>query len=124
MIKQDHPYDDTLAAQDGVCLICREPPGPEETFHYDHNHETGEFRGLLCHLCNLGIGYFRDRVDLLESAVVYLEDPKRIQHYMTGIILPKTYAIDKEWDYVDTVLKRKHRAQSDNAYKHRRNISS
>lgn len=39
----------------------------------DHCHATGEFRGILCRSCNLGLGYFRDRKELLEKAILYLE---------------------------------------------------
>ena len=30
-------------------------------------------RGLLCHLCNTGIGFFKDDVGNLESAIKYLK---------------------------------------------------
>lgn len=38
----------------------REPCGicGAESKHLDHNHETGEIRGGLCHRCNLGLGYY------------------------------------------------------------------
>lgn len=39
----------------------------------DHCHLTGEFRGLICRNCNLGLGYFRDRKELLFKAIGYLE---------------------------------------------------
>jgi hypothetical protein len=54
----------------GMCAICRERPAE----HVDHDHETGEIRGVLCFTCNVGLGNFRDRPDLLDKAVHYLED--------------------------------------------------
>jgi hypothetical protein len=54
----------------GMCAICRERPAE----HVDHDHETGEVRGVLCFTCNVGLGNFRDRPDLLDKAVHYLED--------------------------------------------------
>lgn len=40
----------------------------------DHNHKTGEIRGLLCGLCNSGIGHFKDKIKLLKKAIKYLEN--------------------------------------------------
>jgi hypothetical protein len=39
----------------------------------DHCHQTGTFRGLLCHLCNKGLGLFKDRPDTLLAAARYLQ---------------------------------------------------
>ena len=39
----------------------------------DHNHETEQFRGWLCHKCNLGLGNFADNIERLESAKQYME---------------------------------------------------
>jgi hypothetical protein len=30
-------------------------------------------RGVLCHSCNVALGNFKDRVDLLEAAIAYLK---------------------------------------------------
>lgn len=66
-------YDRRLAEQDGCCAICRrhaELLG--KPLAVDHDHTTREIRGLLCDDCNLGLGKFRDRIDLLEEAIAYL----------------------------------------------------
>ena len=39
----------------------------------DHDHETKEFRGWLCHVCNSGIGHLGDNLEGLQKAVAYLE---------------------------------------------------
>lgn len=39
---------------------------------YDHDHTTGKFRGFLCMNCNQGLGKFFDKIELLESAITYL----------------------------------------------------
>ena len=69
-------YEAMLARQKGTCAICgREPSGgstSESRLHVDHCHETGVIRGLLCGNCNHGIGKFKDDIQLLEKAIVYL----------------------------------------------------
>ena len=69
-----------LAEQKGRCGICRRILDVElEAFQagrrrtrVDHCHETGAFRGILCHRCNLGLGYFGDDVKHMLAAVDYL----------------------------------------------------
>ncbi len=39
----------------------------------DHNHATGEFRGVLCKQCNGALGMFGDSPATLKNAVEYLE---------------------------------------------------
>lgn len=55
----------------GKCLLCLEPL---ETACVDHNHKTGEVRGLLCRLCNSGIGMFKESPEALRRAADYLEN--------------------------------------------------
>lgn len=40
---------------------------------YDHDHETGLFRGWLCSKHNRGLGCFDDNPQLLKQAIEYLE---------------------------------------------------
>lgn len=62
-----------LKKQDEKCAICRtDKPGGRGRWHVDHNHDTNEIRGLLCHKCNVGLGHFNDDVNLLVKAVNYL----------------------------------------------------
>lgn len=66
--------------QDNKCAICGslyeqiiDKLGRKKiNFHIDHNHQTGEIRGLLCNDCNWGVGYFKDSVVLLENTKKYL----------------------------------------------------
>ena len=72
-------YDAMKAEQGGVCAICKQPPlehfwdGRVKELCIDHDHETGKVRGLLCGLCNKGIGNFRDNPRLMTEAIGYLE---------------------------------------------------
>lgn len=59
--------------QKGKCPICT--TGIElMSSALDHNHETGEFRGLLCSTCNRGLGMLRDSITNLRRAIKYLQD--------------------------------------------------
>ena len=48
-------------------------PGCDEpSYHYDHDHDTGEFRGFLCQSHNTGLGKLGDNLAGLMCAVQYL----------------------------------------------------
>lgn len=65
-----------LRNTDGTCFICK---GPQriKLLAVDHDHRTGEFRGLLCTTCNQGLGHFFDNPELLRNAAEYIENEKR-----------------------------------------------
>ncbi len=73
-------YNTMLEEQNGECAVCGtdDPKGRQsgrgkvKGFYVDHNHETGEIRGLLCNNCNRSIGLFNDDPSILEKAVLYL----------------------------------------------------
>jgi hypothetical protein len=50
------------------CVIC----GDSSPLVVDHDHVTGQIRGVLCNHCNRGLGHFRDDPQLLEFARMYL----------------------------------------------------
>lgn len=64
-------YDDLLVRQGGGCAICSKPPG-KISLHVDHDHETGEIRGLLCVGCNNALGHLHDDPGLLVRAISYV----------------------------------------------------
>jgi hypothetical protein len=64
--------DDMLAAQGGVCAICKERPEVEARMHVDHEHCTGTIRGVLCSRCNHAIGLLREDPVLFARAADYL----------------------------------------------------
>jgi hypothetical protein len=66
-------YELMLAAQGGVCAICGEARPEERTLHVDHDHGTGEIRGLLCFRCNNAIGDLREEYELFQRAADYLD---------------------------------------------------
>ncbi len=62
-----------LIAQDFKCPVCLQPLDAKASI--DHDHSTGEVRGLLHRKCNAAIGYLRDDADSLERAAAYLRNP-------------------------------------------------
>lgn len=66
-------YGALFAAQGGLCAICRAECPTGRKLAVDHNHKTGEVRGLLCANCNQGIGKFKENRELLLSAINYLK---------------------------------------------------
>ena len=67
-------------AFEGKCGICKIPlkqPEPRKgqssnVVAIDHDHKTGNLRGLLCNGCNKGLGYFQDDVERLKAAILWL----------------------------------------------------
>ena len=67
-------YQEMLHAQDQRCALCgTDVPGGRGSFVVDHCHTHGNIRGLLCNLCNVGLGALRDSPDLLRRAAEYVE---------------------------------------------------
>lgn len=62
-------FQNLLARQNHRCGICDES---KHQWHIDHCHDTGNVRGVLCHQCNVLLGYARDNVDTLRRAIDYL----------------------------------------------------
>ena len=67
-------YQKLRMNQNFCCAIC----GIDEdeltrSLQQDHNHETKKKRGLLCHGCNTSLGHFNDSIEILKSAIEYLE---------------------------------------------------
>ncbi|RZI60704.1 MAG: hypothetical protein EOP14_00145 [Pseudomonas sp.] len=73
--------------QEGKCEVCAVEMAPrgkqKNSVCVDHNHSTGEVRGLLCRDCNRGLGVFRDNPTLLEAAAKYLRDKGHYGHDLT-----------------------------------------
>jgi hypothetical protein len=64
-------YNDMMVKQFNKCIIC-ECDFDVVKSCIDHSHTNGEVRGLLCGLCNKGLGCFKDDITLLKKAIEYL----------------------------------------------------
>jgi hypothetical protein len=65
-------YNKMWINQNGCCAICKKHELEIQKLHVDHNHDTGQVRGLLCPQCNKGLGLFYDNKEYLETAIKYL----------------------------------------------------
>jgi Recombination endonuclease VII len=69
-------YKDKEVEQGNGCAICGQPEiatrnGTVKRLAVDHNHATGQVRGLLCSRCNVKLGHIEDR-HWLAKAEAYL----------------------------------------------------
>lgn len=69
----EESFAELSARQGDVCAICSKPEPTQAKLVMDHDHATGQFRGLLCSLCNPAIGLMRDEPETLRAAADYLE---------------------------------------------------
>jgi hypothetical protein len=74
-------FDLLLEAQQNACGMCHEPFEERQLIHVDHDHaccrgknrSCGEcIRGLLCHTCNIALGYIERRYAMARA---YLDSP-------------------------------------------------
>jgi len=86
MMEED--FQRMLKNQNNVCAICLQPEPStfKRPLSVDHNHNTHENRGLLCHFCNTALGLFKDNPELLLKASYYLEthNIKKVDHVPLG----------------------------------------
>lgn len=52
------------------CCGC----GVTENLAIDHNHGTGEVRGILCKNCNSAIGLLKENLETMKNLMTYLEE--------------------------------------------------
>lgn len=65
-------YSGLLRDQGRRCAICDEPFSDKNKPQVDHNHKTGNVRGLLCGKCNRLLAKIKDDYEWAESAAYYL----------------------------------------------------
>ena len=51
-------YERLYVAQDRVCALCQQTCRTGKHLAVDHDHKTGQVRGLLCYSCNVKLGWY------------------------------------------------------------------
>lgn len=69
-------YCKMLEDQNGQCAICGTNRQPKKALCVDHDHDTGEIRGLLCMKCNVALGLMDNNIESLQNAINYLRKLK------------------------------------------------
>jgi site-specific DNA-cytosine methylase len=64
-------FKERMQIQQGLCDACGLPM--EETPRLDHNHTTGQLRGLLHDDCNKTLGIMKENPEMLRKLADYLE---------------------------------------------------
>ena len=61
-------FAEMKSLQNDRCVLCNK----FVKLVVDHDHDTGSVRGLLCHHCNRGLGFFSDNAGVLLKASEYV----------------------------------------------------
>ena len=80
-------WEELYRRQSGRCAVCGiHSVELSRRLSVDHDHETGEVRGLLCSKCNRGIGFMKDSPELLILAANYLQSYEEIREEPTAVV--------------------------------------
>lgn len=74
-------FNAMVLQQNNKCKVCGKEMDQYNEPCLDHNHKTLAIRGLLCKLCNVGIGNFLDNPESLIRAARYVEADGNIENY-------------------------------------------
>lgn len=82
-------YTELMEQQQNKCAICKiELPTlskrGRKNHNIDHDHRNNQVRGLICTACNMGLGAFKDNIETIQNALLYLSyfrdtEDKRIE---------------------------------------------
>jgi hypothetical protein len=78
-------YNSMLESQGGVCKICKMSETTRKNnsdevrmLCVDHDHNTGQVRGLLCNNCNRALGHYEATKPRAQEFEKYLEEAVRL----------------------------------------------
>jgi hypothetical protein len=108
-------YDAIFAHQGGVCCICQCPePVKGRRLSVDHDHTTGQVRGLCCSRCNPLIGKMENAFKRYGLGKVVGFTVAKMASRISGYLLypPATVALGApHYGYTGRTGTKKHRAR-------------
>jgi hypothetical protein len=75
-------FEQMMEEQGGCCKVCGRPPSEinghrhKKRLHVDHDHKTGQVRGLLCNSCNVAAGCLGDDIGVMYALIDHISYPK------------------------------------------------
>lgn len=96
-------YDRMLAEQGGGCAICGAPPKTRR-LDVDHDHKTGQVRGLLCVRCNRAVPSWTLSPEWFLAAARYVERHRQLREQAAGGTLSGVTATDKRCGYCGELI--------------------
>ena len=70
----EQQYNEMLVNQNFSCAICKTHMSEctKQGLCVDHDHETGQVRGLLCKGCNIALGEAKENTETLKEMINYV----------------------------------------------------
>ena len=74
-------------SQNNKCAVCNtDRIELKRNLCVDHDHVTLKVRGLLCDTCNRSLGLLKDNIEILKSAIKYLENNLVVEDICSAIL--------------------------------------
>lgn len=66
-------FNSMLSGQGNTCASCGETDWGKLGPVVDHDHNTGDIRGIVCNRCNVALGMLKDNPEIARKLAIYLE---------------------------------------------------
>ena len=77
----------------GACVIC----GKTHRLCVDHDHDNGMIRGVLCHNCNMVLGFANENTERLHHCITYLMEAEDRRNQ-----IEKARYMERDWSKDDS----------------------
>jgi hypothetical protein len=71
-------FDEMLGLQENLCALCGDKMISSRVRCIDHDHKTGQIRGIICRDCNLMLGYAKENPAILGQGIEYINHWKSL----------------------------------------------
>ncbi len=90
-------FNKLMEKQENRCAVCRTVFSKTCKPRVDHKHDgSANARGLLCHGCNVGLGYFKENIEALIAAANYIKETQwNPQFIASSLVLDSEQGLEK-----------------------------